>query len=121
MLDIDLQVLVNGLWGSGAEAISINGHRLSNLTAIRSGGRRDHGGLPSLNRPYRVQAIGDPKTMPARWVESSGGAWWNELAQNRRMRYEVSSVDEITLDADPSMTLRVREGSPDDRAAGLNR
>jgi uncharacterized protein YlxW (UPF0749 family) len=34
VLDIDLQVLANGLWEAGAEAISINGHRLSNLTAI---------------------------------------------------------------------------------------
>ncbi len=106
VLDIDLQMLVNGLWESGAEAISINGHRLSNLTAIRSAGSAITVDYASLNRPYRVEAIGDPKTMPARWVESSGGAWWNELAQNRRMRYEVSTVDEITLDADPSMTLR---------------
>ncbi|GAA3604909.1 DUF881 domain-containing protein [Microlunatus ginsengisoli] len=106
VLDIDLQMLVNGLWESGAEAISINGHRLSNLTAIRSAGDAITVDYRSLNRPYRVEAIGNPRTLPARWVESSGGAWWNELAQNRRMRYEVSSVDEITLDADPGMTLR---------------
>ncbi len=106
VLDIDLQVLVNGLWGSGAEAISINGHRLSNLTAIRSAGDAITVDYRSLTRPYQIQAVGDPKTMPARWVESSGGAWWNELAQNRRMRYEVTSVDEMTLEADPGMTLR---------------
>ena len=38
VLDIDLQVLANGLWEAGAEAVAINGHRLSNLTAIRSAG-----------------------------------------------------------------------------------
>ena len=43
VLDTDLQRLVNGLWAAGAEAIAINGHRLTNLTAIRHGGRRDHG------------------------------------------------------------------------------
>jgi uncharacterized protein YlxW (UPF0749 family) len=106
VLDIDLQVLVNGLWESGAEAISINGHRLSNLTAIRGAGDAITVDYRSLTRPYQVQAIGDPRTLPARWVESSGGAWWNELAQNRRMRYEVTSVDEMTLEADPGMTLR---------------
>ena len=106
VLDLDLQMLANGLWESGAEAISINGHRLSTLTAIRSAGDAITVDYRSLTRPYRVEAIGDPRTLPARWVESSGGAWWNELAQNRRMRYEVSTVDELALAADPGMTLR---------------
>lgn len=106
VLDLDLQMLVNGLWQSGAEAISINGHRLSTLTAIRGAGDAITVDYRSLTRPYRVEAVGNPQTLPARWVESSGGAWWNELAQNRRMRYEVSSVDEISLDADPGITLR---------------
>jgi uncharacterized protein YlxW (UPF0749 family) len=106
VLDIDLQILVNGLWESGAEAVAINGHRLSNLTAIRGAGDAITVDYRSLTRPYQIQAIGDPRTLPARWVESSGGAWWNELAQNRRMRYEVTSVDEMTLEADPGMTLR---------------
>ncbi len=38
MLDGDLQKLVNGLWVAGAEAIAINGERLTTLTAIRQGG-----------------------------------------------------------------------------------
>jgi uncharacterized protein YlxW (UPF0749 family) len=106
VLDLDLQVLVNGLWQSGAEAVAINGHRLSNLTAIRGAGDAITVDYRSLTRPYRIEAIGDPRTLPARWVESSGGAWWTELAQNRRMRYEVSTVDEIALDADPGLALR---------------
>ncbi len=106
VLDIDLQIAVNGLWESGAEAVSINGHRLSSLTAIRGAGDAITVDYRSLTRPYQIQAIGDPRTLPARWVESSGGEWWNELAQNRRMRYEVSTVDEMTLEADPGITLR---------------
>jgi uncharacterized protein YlxW (UPF0749 family) len=106
VLDIDLQVLVNGLWQAGAEAIAVNGHRLSALTAIRGAGDAITVDYRSLTRPYRIEAIGDPRTLPARWVESSGGAWWNELAQNRRMRYEVSAVEDMTLEADPGMALR---------------
>ena len=48
---MDLQILVNGLWESGAEAISVNGHRLSTLTAIRGAGERDHGRLPLADPP----------------------------------------------------------------------
>jgi uncharacterized protein YlxW (UPF0749 family) len=106
VLDIDLQVLANGLWQADAEAISINGHRLSNLTAIRSAGDAITVDYRSLTRPYRIEAIGDPRTLQARFVESSAGAWWNDLAQNRRMRYEISDVKQLDLAADPGMVLR---------------
>ncbi|HVD55162.1 MAG TPA: DUF881 domain-containing protein [Propionibacteriaceae bacterium] len=106
VLDIDLQVLANGLWEAGAEAISINGHRLSNLTAIRSAGDAITVDYRSLTRPYRVEAIGDVRTLQARFVESSAGAWWNDLAQNRRMRYEISDVKQLDLAADPGLVLR---------------
>jgi uncharacterized protein YlxW (UPF0749 family) len=106
VLDIDLQVLANGLWEGGAEAISINGHRLSNLTAIRSAGDAITVDYRSLTRPYRVEAIGDLRTLQARFVESSAGAWWNDLAQNRQMRYEISDVKQLDLAADPGIVLR---------------
>jgi len=106
VLDLDLQVLANGLWQAGAEAVAVNGHRLSALSAIRGAGNAITVDYRSLTRPYRIEAIGDPRTLPARWVESSGGAWWNELAQNRRMRYEVSTVEGLTLEPDSPTVLR---------------
>jgi uncharacterized protein YlxW (UPF0749 family) len=106
VLDIDLQVLANGLWEAGAEAVTINGHRLSGLTAIRSAGDAITVDFRSLTRPYRVEAIGDPRTLQASFVESSAGAWWNDLAQNRRMRYEISDVKQLDLAADPGIALR---------------
>ncbi|NEE52029.1 DUF881 domain-containing protein, partial [Streptomyces sp. SID8455] len=36
--DRDMQRVVNGLWESGAEAIAINGQRLTALSAIRAAG-----------------------------------------------------------------------------------
>ena len=34
--DGDLQIAVNGLWAAGAEAISVNGQRITETTAIRA-------------------------------------------------------------------------------------
>jgi uncharacterized protein YlxW (UPF0749 family) len=106
VLDIDLQVLANGLWQAGAEAVSINGHRLSNLTAIRNAGDAITVDYRSLTRPYRVEAIGDPRTLQARFVEAPAGTWWNDLAQNRLMAYDISAVKDLQLAADPGMVLR---------------
>ncbi len=88
MLDIDLQILANGLWQAGAEAVAINGHRLSTLTAIRAAGEAITVDYRSLTRPYRVEAIGDPHTSQQQFVRDHAGLWWNELTQNRGMRYD---------------------------------
>ena len=106
VLDLDLQVLANGLWASGAEAVSINGHRLSALTAIRGAGDAITVDYRSLTRPYRIEAIGDPRTLQARLAESAAGAWWNDLAQNRDMTYQTSDAARLVLDSDPGLTLR---------------
>lgn len=106
VFDLDLQVLVNGLWSAGAEAIAINGHRLSALTAIRGAGESITVDYRSLTRPYQIEAIGDPLTLQANYVESDGGTWWSYLEQNYQMRYEITSAKEVTLGPDPGMMLR---------------
>lgn len=106
VLDLDLQVLANGLWQAGAEAVAVNGHRLSGLTAIRSAGDAITVDYRSLNPPYRVEAVGNPRTMPAAFAETAAGAWWHDLAQNRGMRFDLTQADELNLPADPGLTLR---------------
>lgn len=111
VLDLDLQILANGLWEAGAEAVAINGHRLSALTAIRSAGDAITVDYRSLTRPYRIEAIGDPRTLPASFAVSRSGAWWHDLQQNRGMRYELADAGELTLAADPGLTLRWAEAA----------
>lgn len=106
VLDMDLQILVDGLWQAGAEAVSVNGHRLSTLTAIRGAGEAITVDYRSLTRPYRIEAIGDSRTLPASFAETSAGAWWNDLSRNRGMTFTMNGVDELTLDADPGIVLR---------------
>lgn len=106
VLDIDLQQLANGLWAAGAEAVSINGYRLTSLTAIRGAGDAITVDYRSLTRPYRIDAIGDPNTFESRFAETPGGEWWNGLHQNLGMRYEVSPAAEVTVPGDSGMNLR---------------
>jgi uncharacterized protein YlxW (UPF0749 family) len=111
VLDLDLQILATGLWRAGAEAVAINGHRLSARTAIRNAGDAITVDYRSLIRPYRVEAIGDPRTLPAGFAESPAGAWWHDLEQNRGLRYELGGSRDLTLAADPGLTLRWAEAS----------
>lgn len=107
VVDQDLRQLVNALWASGAEAIAVNGHRISSRTSIRGAGSAITVDYVSLTPPYRIEAIGDPKTIPAALQESSGGQWWAFLRRNYGMRYEVSTADELRLKADPGLGVRL--------------
>jgi uncharacterized protein YlxW (UPF0749 family) len=55
----DIQGVVNALWAGGAEAISINGERLTSDSAVRCVGNTLllHGSVYAP--PYRISAIGD--------------------------------------------------------------
>ena len=106
VLDIDMQQLANGLWAAGAEAVSINDHRLTSLTAIRGAGDAITVNYRSLTRPYRIVAIGDPHTLESQFVETTGGQWWNGLRQNLGMRYDVANAPSVTVVGDPRLTLR---------------
>jgi uncharacterized protein YlxW (UPF0749 family) len=106
VLDKDLQVLVNGLWGAGAEAISINGQRVSNLTSIRVAGDAITVNLRSLSRPYVVTAIGDPDQLPARFVESDAGSWWLNLKSVYGLQFAMTREESLNVPAAPSLTLR---------------
>jgi uncharacterized protein YlxW (UPF0749 family) len=106
VLDVDLQVLVNGLWQAGAEAIQINGQRITALTAIREAGQAITVNYRSLKSPYTVQAIGDPKSLQARLLDTSAGPWWNALKQNQGMRYDVTAADRLDLAGVPGITVR---------------
>jgi uncharacterized protein YlxW (UPF0749 family) len=114
VLDKDLQILVNGLWAAGSEAVSINGQRVTNLTSIRVAGEAITVNLRSLSRPYTVNAIGDPDQLPARFVESAAGTWWLNLKSVYGLQFTMTQEESLTVPAAPPLTLRHarRAGTP---------
>jgi uncharacterized protein YlxW (UPF0749 family) len=118
--DADLQVLVNGLWSAGAEAIAVNGQRLTGTAAIRSAGSAVLVDLVPLASPYTVEAIGDAPAMQARLVASQAGQHLATLHATYGIGVDVSSQQHLSLPQAPVTTLR-SASVPDDAlvAAGL--
>jgi uncharacterized protein YlxW (UPF0749 family) len=109
VLDSDLQKLVNGLWRAGAEAISINGERLTNLSAIRQASGGITVNFTSVIRPYKVLAIGNPKTLPARFADTTSGQTWFDLQREVGLKFTMRTQDSLRLPAADVPALRFAE------------
>ena len=103
--DRDLQTVVNGLWASGAEAISINGQRLTQLSAIRSAGQAILVNFRPLSPPYVISAIGDADPMQALFANGTGGRYLRSLSDNFQIPSEIDDVKALSLPASSGLTL----------------
>ena len=105
VLDIDLQHAANGLWAAGAEAISINGQRLTSLSAIRTAGSAILVDFRPLSPPYTLQAIGNPKSMAAKFADSTDGAYLFGLKSQWGIRFDTSTKSHLDLPAATQQSL----------------
>lgn len=107
VLDRDLQLAVNGLWAAGAEAVAVNGVRLTSLSAIRAAGLAILVDFRPLVPPYVVQAVGDPAAIQTRFAASGAGRSLRTVQVNYGV--EVSVVDQDDLELPGAGALRLRE------------
>ncbi len=105
VLDRDLQRLANALWASGAEAISIDGQRLSAVSTIRAAGEAILVDFTPVASPYRVQAVGPP-SLRQRFNGTRTAEQLRWLQDEYEMGLSVRGEDELTLDPAPDPQLR---------------
>lgn len=112
----DLQIVVNGLWQAGAEAISVNGQRLTSHAAIRFAGQAIIVDFRPLTTPYEITAIGDPSGLPAAFAATPAGSYLKGLEDNYGIRAAVESRTGLTCPAgavgDLTYTRAVPDGIP---------
>ncbi|MGW3660775.1 DUF881 domain-containing protein [Streptomyces sp. NPDC005151] len=116
--DRDMQRVVNGLWQSGAEAIAINGQRLTALSAIRAAGDAILVDNKPLVPPYTVLAVGDGKRLSTAFEDSADGQYLRALKDTFDIRTSMSVQDEVRLPAAPSLIVRTAEPKAADTGGG---
>jgi uncharacterized protein YlxW (UPF0749 family) len=107
--DSDLTLLTDALWAAGAEAISVNGERLTALSAFRNVGVGILVNAQPLTPPYVFSVIGNPDTLPADLLSSSIGGQWYALKNSLGLRFEVKNGGTMTLPAAGEQPLRHAE------------
>jgi uncharacterized protein YlxW (UPF0749 family) len=99
ILDRDLQLVVNSLWVSGAEAVSVGGVRIGPNVTIRQAG----GGIlvdnQPISSPYVILAIGPPHAMQDVFDRSTGLQRLRLLEGSYGVGVNVSAGDGLTLPA----------------------
>jgi len=105
VMAMDLQIIVNGLWDAGAEAISVNGHRLTSRAAISSAGAAILVDYHSLSRPYVITAIGDPGGLGVQFADNSGGSYVQSLRSNNRIRGDIQDRRSVVIPGEPPLSL----------------
>ena len=68
--DTDIRTVVNQLWNAGAEAIAVNGIRLTTTSAIRFAGEAVLVDFQQINSPYTIEAIGPRDAMLTSFADS---------------------------------------------------
>ena len=96
VIDSDVQLAVNGLWSAGAEAVAVNGQRLTAQSAIRSAAGAILVNYRPLKPPYRVEAIGPPD-LAERFQATQDAQELISVSKQFGIGLDVSSTDRLTL------------------------
>jgi uncharacterized protein YlxW (UPF0749 family) len=103
--DGDLQKAANGLWSAGAEAVAVNGQRLTSTSTIRQAGEAILVDFRPVTSPYEVVAIG-PDEMADDFRKDYAGQFFKQLATRYGITFDVQRVDGVTLAAASELKLR---------------
>jgi uncharacterized protein YlxW (UPF0749 family) len=106
VLDRDLQVVANGLFAAGAEAVAINGQRLTSLASIRVAGQAILVDFQPLSPPYVIEALGDSAAMAADFSASPAGRYLGALGREYGITIASTAHDDLELPAGSSQVLR---------------
>ncbi|WP_236829448.1 DUF881 domain-containing protein [Blastococcus sp. KM273128] len=116
--DGDLQLVVNALWGAGAEAISVNGQRLGPTSAIRFAGEAVLVNFRPVTSPYRIRAVGDPDALSQNFLLDPQVRDLAEFAAATGLQFLFSEEDDLSLPAANPPELRSAEVVSSRRAPG---
>jgi uncharacterized protein YlxW (UPF0749 family) len=109
--DRDLQTIVNEVWAAGAEAVSVNGQRLTALSAIRAAGDAVLVDFRPLSPPYDIIGIGDASSMRAAFADGFGGSYLQAL-KGYGIGYSLTTRGSARLAPSSGVVLRYADTPP---------
>lgn len=97
--DRDIRSVVNELWHDGAEAVAVNGIRLTPTSAIRFAGQAILVDFQSITSPYTITAIGNPDQLITTFAESDVASRYKTLAGVDGIGFTFGTSADLALPA----------------------
>ncbi len=116
LTDRDVRSVVNELWHDGAEAIEVNGVRLTPTSAIRFAGEAVLVDFQPITAPYRISAIGSADALSTSFAQSSVASRYQTLVGVDGIGFSIHDATRIDLPAatlvDPRYARPVTPAAP---------
>lgn len=112
LVDRDVRSVVNELWADGAEAVAVNGIRITSTSAIRFAGDAVLVDYVPINSPYLVEAIGNPNEMITRFASSQVASRYQTLAAAKGIGFSFQERDLISVPATAGTQMRYARPLP---------
>jgi uncharacterized protein YlxW (UPF0749 family) len=97
--DRDIRSVVNQLWADGAEAIAVNGIRLTPTSAIRFAGDAVLVDFQPISSPYTIEAIGNSDSLATGFASSDVASRYQTLASAKGIGFSFADRSMLTLNA----------------------
>ena len=85
----DLEAVMNALWAGGAEAMTVQGHRVVSTTGVRCVGNVLYVAGRIYSPPYVVEAIGDPEELRGALLSAPGVKTYLQYVDAVRLGWSV--------------------------------
>ncbi|WP_077043704.1 DUF881 domain-containing protein [Rhodococcus sp. MTM3W5.2] len=106
VLDRDIQSVVNALWSSGAEAVSVGGVRIGPSATIRQAGGAMLVDNQPVFSPYAISAIGPADRLQTGFVVSDAYLRMSGVAQLYGVGFTVAEEEDVSLPAANAREIR---------------
>lgn len=99
LTDRDVRSVVNELWADGAEAIAVNGIRLTPTAAIRFAGQAVLVDFQPVTSPYTIRAIGNADALATSFASSEVASRYQTLTSANGIGFSFTEHAKMTLPA----------------------
>lgn len=96
----DIEAVMNGLWAGGAEAMTVQGHRVTATTSVRCVGNVLLIDGYTYSPPYEISAIGDTETLRATLLATRPIQVYLQYVDALNLGWSLGDTDSLTMPAD---------------------
>lgn len=106
LTDRDVRSVVNELWSDGAEAIAVNGVRLTPTSAIRFAGQAVLVDFEPITSPYRIAAIGPADELDTDFASSAVASRYQTMVSADGIGFSFDASGQLSLPANAVIAPR---------------